>query len=333
MKNPYSGVNWSAAQHIKSFSHMHTYSRQFFNLAVQDGYQHFAISHYVPSEPIYPIENHFADIPSGIVGSPNSEKTNTTNNGGHFNALGSFAKGHGKEEDSVAVTWQQAFDEILSQLQFSDGGGITLNHPDDHNLSLRCNMLDYDERVLGIEIYNRVIDVNNGDSNYLSNSLAFWDEILRTGRRCWGFSVVDWQVEKYAPYYGSNILLVPSLTEQECLRAYRNGAFYSQIRDNGLRFNRIDVSDSVVNVSVNKPATINVITDVGVVATSQGTECSYAIRNKDIFVRVEAVEDDVEDSHIFSNPIMLKSVSDVAKENEGIIAKKNRIKKFLIISG
>lgn len=333
MINPYANVNWPAAQHIKSFSHMHATTQSFFNLAVQDGYQHFAISNYVPSEPIYPLADRFTNIPSGIVGSPNSEKTNTTNNGGHFNALGSFAVGHGQDEDSVAVTWQQAFDEILSQLQFPDGGGITLNHPDDHNLSLRCNMLDYDERVLGIEIYNRVIDVNKGNPNYLTNSLAFWDKILRTGRRCWGFCVVDWQIEKYAPHYGSNILLVPDLTEQDCLRAYRSGAFYSQIMDNGLRFNRIDVSDSAVNVSVNKPATINVVTDVGVVATSQGTECSYIIKNKDIFVRVEAVEDGVEDSHIFSNPIMLKSVNDLAKENEGIVAKKKRIKKFLIISG
>src|SRR5690606_13056678 len=59
-----------------------------------------------------------------------------------------------------------------------------------------------------------------------------WDDLLRTGRRCWGFFVKD-----HTTYgRGRNVLVVPALdglppTEREAaaLRAYRQGAFFGSV--------------------------------------------------------------------------------------------------------
>lgn len=314
--NPYANVDWSSAQQIKSMTHYHINKQSEFETAVAGGYQHFAITNYLPSKPTYPLENFFTNIPGNIVASPNSEKVYTVEYGGniHFNALGSFAEGHGHTLKNK-VPWKTAFDEIFDQLQYPDGGGVTLNHPvypesNPESIYSFMEMLDYDERVLGIEIYNDHIQ-----------HLACWDEILSTGRRCWGFAVVDWyDASDESSTYGSSILLVPALTEEDCLRAYRNGEFYAQLKDKGLRFTSLKCEDGVVSVSVNRETIINFIsTDGEIVKSVVGTEASYVVSEDDVYVRVEAMEADDNTSRIFSNPFMFKTREAVAASNDGTL--------------
>ena len=314
--NPYANVDWSSAEQIKSMTHYHINKQNAFETAVEAGYQHFAITNYQPSVPTYPLEDFFTNIPDNVIGSPNSEKVYTTEFGGniHFNALGSFAEGHGHTLKNK-VPWKTAFDEIFAALQYPDGGGITLNHPvypsaDPESIYNFMEMLDYDERVLGIEIYN------SGSLRHLSS----WDTILSTGRRCWGFAVIDWYGPKIEATYGSNILLVPALTEEDCLRAYRNGEFYAQLNDTGLRFTELNCENGVVSVSVNRETIINFISTNGeIVKSVVGTEASYVVSDDDVYVRVEAMEVDDQTSRIFSNPFMFKTREEVAASNDGTL--------------
>ena len=315
--NPYANVDWSSAQQIKSMTHYHINKQNGFETAVADGYQHFAITNYQPSVPTYPLEDFFTNIPDNVIGSPNSEKVYTVEYGGniHFNALGSFAEGHGHTFRNK-VPWKTAFDEIFDQLQYPDGGGITLNHPvypsnDPESIYSFMEMLDYDERVLGIEIYN------SGSLRHLSS----WDTILSTGRRCWGFAVIDWyDASEERKTYGSNILLVPAFTEEDCLKAYRNGEFYAQLKDTGLRFTELNCENGVVSVSVNRETIINFISTNGEIVKSViGTEASYAVSENDVYVRVEAMDIDDQTSRIFSNPFMFKTREEVAASNDGTL--------------
>ncbi len=315
MFNPYENIVWDTAQQIKSFTHMHAYSQSYFDAAIALGYKHFAISHYDPSSPYYPLADFFENVPQDVIGSPNSEKARTTDDGSHFTALGSMMTGAGAY-DAPAYTWKELFTQIINNLQYSSGGGVILNHPTDLDLKKRCEMLDFDDRVLGIEIYNNIYEHTIG-ANYYQNLVNFWDKILSTGRKCYGFCVVDWQVEDYLPHYGSSVLLVPAFTEQACLEAYRNGEFYGMIKDTGFRFTSIVANETSVSVSLNRAGVIKFFTEKGLESTVSGTSATYSVSNK-VFVRVEAIESGDADSHLFSNAIMYKSYSDLQKRKKTI---------------
>ena len=76
-------------------------------------------------------------------------------------------------------------------------------------------MLDYDEAVMGIEIYNNYSARRNWleNPNYVAPeedkgfSLNLWDRILRTGRRCWGFCVPDHSACGDGDWNGRSVLL------------------------------------------------------------------------------------------------------------------------------
>lgn len=318
MLNPYADVNWGTAISVKSISHEHIVSQARFDAAVERGYQHLAISHYQPSAPVYPLSEspYFTGVPDYMLGSPNSEKVKATTIMNHVNALGSFCVGYGAA-DQPTKTWEEVFEDILSQLQYEDGGGITVNHPRGNpptkaGFDLVITELDYDPRVLGIEIYNHY--AFNRDINYLFMT-QMWDLVLSTGRRCWGFSVVDWdEPEVSGPAMGSNLLLVPEYTERECLKAYRNGAFYCLVDDTGLRFTSITASQERVSTSVNSSCEIQFYTDKGLAKTVVGTEASYDVKPNDIYVRIEARQDN-QFKRILSNPIRYMDQDEVTRMN------------------
>jgi hypothetical protein len=134
--------------------------------------------------------------------------------------------------------WRDVFRAALDQLQYTDGGGITLNHPTS-TLAEYVAMLDFDERVLGIEVWNQLTTGFGSPRGFFDKTpgphLHFynlWDGVLRTGRRCLGFFVKD----HISAGRGRNILLLPDLSglsreqrERAALRAYRNGAFFGSI--------------------------------------------------------------------------------------------------------
>lgn len=137
-------------------------------------------------------------------------------------------------------TLKDAEGNPVEGLQHPDGGGITINHPpyarnipdsepvDPPYSRFKCylEMLDFDSRVLGIEIWNAHEGFGRKDT------LGFhllWDDILRTGRRCLGFFAKD----HFYSRTGRNVLLMPALPnapqserERLALQLYRQGAFF-----------------------------------------------------------------------------------------------------------
>ena len=323
--NPYN-IDFTNIVETKSFSHMHTRSTTVFERAYELGYRHFPGVHYSPSTPTYPLEDFYTNIPNDILGAPNSEKVNTTNYGGHFNALGSFAEGHGHPVGNATATWQEVFQEILDQLQFETGGGVTINHQS--NFDRICQMLDFDDRVLGMEIYNNGIEYSSGYYiGYYKEYLNIWDRVLSTGRRCYGFAVVDWLVEQFEPWYGSIILLSDSFTEQSLLESYRTGSFYSILDDTGLRFTEISATETSVSVSINRPATIKFITENGVEKTEVGTNATYTVNNN-TYVRVDVQEGENEYSRLFSNAIMFKDKEEMSDQDQSRI---KELQRFIVL--
>jgi hypothetical protein len=258
----------------------------------------------------------FTNIPSDVLGAPNAEHHSFTNTDAHINSLGStFASGtfdvggpyqlgsHGYAR-GCPISWQQAFDLMLAELQFPTGGGITINHPVWSGLtnSQICQMLDYDERVLGLEIYNQSCQEGTATPGN-GWGLELWDEILSTGRKCYGFSVPDHKLN-VLPWKGRNYLLVSEFTELECLDAYRQGRFYCAILGTGLRFDEISLVEGELTVKTNMPALIKVISNNGVVETT-GSSFAYTVPFENtVYIRVEAEDDTGE--RIFSQPIMFK---------------------------
>jgi hypothetical protein len=123
-------------------------------------------------------------------------------------------------------------------LLLPEGGGLTLNHPTG-KLADYAAMLDFDPRVLGIEVWNQLTSgfgssrglYARGDGPLL-HFYRLWDEILRSGRRCWGFFVKDHNTFGR----GRNVLLLPPLEglsihdrEAAALRAYRHGCFFGSV--------------------------------------------------------------------------------------------------------
>lgn len=126
-------------------------------------------------------------------------------------------------------TRRDADGKPVEGLMFADGGGITINHPTEP-LARICEQLDFDERVLGIEFWNQR-RMFGGRTLELAETMPFytmWDDVLRSGRRCFGFCVKDHCLN----WRGRNVLLVPpgvteaTAREREALRAYRHGCFF-----------------------------------------------------------------------------------------------------------
>lgn len=318
--NPYANVDWESVQHIVSFSHGHsriknndgtkgTVYQQYLDNAVDGGARHIAFSNYYPSEPFYPLTDWFETVPSGILGCPNAEHHNFVDGWGalHMNGIGCTAitgKAGGLTPVGANMTAEGAIKYILSTLQYSDGGGITINHPGwsvamnaangfpkwlANNSSQRVlELLDIDDRVLGIEIQNSYewVIMQTG-IDYEEHSRQLWDEILMTGKRCWGFCVPDHETESSARWLGKNILLVDSFTEHDCLKAYRNGNFYSKIFDSGLAYNNISYNNNTFTASAPQATEIDVIID-GEKTTVNNNMASVSIPSTATFVRAEA---------------------------------------------
>jgi len=282
---------------------------------------------FTESEPV------FTDIPEDIIFSHNAEHHDFTDSRAHVCSPGSsFASGnfdvHGHYHlnehgfpTGFGGPWREAFEGMLKDLDYPDGGGITINHPtwfsrfsDEQVLE----MLDFDERVLGIEIFN---DYSAG-RNWLEDpyykaphesepgfSLSMWDRILSTGRKCWGFCVPDHSVCTGANWHGRNILLVSEFTEHNCLKAYRLGQFYGYLKDNGLTIRDFAATKSAVSVDVSAPARVNFITEAGQVATVEGEQAKYDIPHRDgrpnlAYVRIEIEDDSGE--RLFLQPVIYK---------------------------
>ena len=183
--------------------------------------------------------------------------------------------------------WGTAIDRMIEKLIVPDGGGVTNNHPTwtylDRNLLLE--LLDWDPRVLGIEVLEAGV-----------NSENYWDWVLSTGRQCYGFFVPDWSVND--EIFGVNVLVTPERTVEGCLRAYRKGDFYGAAHGLGeLRFTSVSFDGMTARAATDKPAKLEVVTARGVRKTVEGTSVEWMCPKDDnnvngpqveVFVRIRA---------------------------------------------
>lgn len=313
MRNPYANTDWNNDERIMSISHQHCESQTQLNYLIAGGVMHYAISNYYPSVPCYPPIGNFdiTTLPDGALSSPNAEHHNmsffgTVEGNNHFNSLGCFFES-GSERGETPVgcggaPWENIFRQILESLQYDDAGGITINHPRWSNLKVPMmeRFLDYDDRVLGIEIASQPTTVE--PSSGTAWNVEEWDEILLTGRKCWGFFVADHAGQYNANWLGRNILLIKEHTEHECLKAYREGRFYGQLAHTDLTFLDISLDGNAFSVTTQNATHIDIIID-GNKTTFDENSASITIPNNAVYVRAEAHSDD---DSIYSNAITFK---------------------------
>jgi hypothetical protein len=264
---------------------------------------------------MYPLSDYAEDIggtvPADIIEVPNAEHHylavyGRTGNSIHMNSIGSmFRSGKPRGESPVGFAGgmvEDLIEEVTSQLLYADGGGLTINHPtwtysqNLFSMDILKHILDIDERVLGIEIFSSTIwDV------------GLLDEILMSGRRCWGFAVPDHYHKSHATWYGRNVLVVPELTQHECLKAFRNGNMYCKYANTDLKFTGIALDGGTLTASTNEPATIKFVGD-GIVISETDNVTSASVNTDDLvqYVRIEA---ETATDRILSQPIMFSTQS------------------------
>ena len=241
-------------------------------------------------------------------------------------------------------TLDDAQGKRIEGLLYPDAGGLTINHPT-CGLEAMLTLLDFDPRVLGIEVWNQHVyfggKLDRPDAMPL---YELWDDVLRTGRRCYGFFVKD----HFLFGRGRNVLLVSGLEgltarekEREALRAYRTGRFFGLLGamsvdasgkvvppydNSAFRFTRIAVRQdargepSGVDVAVTgadrakRPHTqIRFVTDKGVVRAEKGESAFFPFPRDAAgaiscrFVRVEAFA--YPPSHLNGKPLTHDAVA------------------------
>ena len=202
------------------------------------------------------------------------------------------------------MPWRKAFDAMIEALMIPDGGGIVINHPHWSHLphQFLCELLDYDPRVLGLEVINANCGVEG-----TAAAESQWDEVLGTGRQCFGFCVQDHLSD--GKIQGRSILLPEERTAESCLRAYRQGRFYGALKGKGLDFESVEFDGRTLRVRCDKEAIILLLSHRGVlVELWTGRELVYSVpdsdRSKDVFLRVTAL-DQASGEKLFTQPFML----------------------------
>ena len=296
MYNPYENASFESQ--IIGVTHAHCKTQFSLNRLYNGGVRHFAISNYYPSEPIYPLGSVFDNVPVDAISCPNAEFAHFIQSptSFHMNGLGSTWAAGNETETSPNIGWRESVTNILENLLYADAGGVTINHPIWSKLPFRkcLEVLDFDDRVLGIEILN-------ASTTYLDDGIALWDKILATGRRCFGFCVPDHHAENHDEWVGRESILA-NADNYSCLKAYRKGAFYSRINNTDLQFTSNRATDSALTVTTANAESIRIITNTGTYET-QGNSASYTFKRNDVYARAEASNNE---DRIFANAITLK---------------------------
>lgn len=268
--------------------------------------------------PDTPGEKLFSGIPEDLLEAPNAEHHSFSDITphlhicapgsalvtGHFDRLRKFRLDAHGIQTGFQLPWREAFQMLLDHLITPDGGGITINHPHWSYLppEMLEMLLDFDPRVLGIEVYNA-----NCDDSYSGSSEVEWDHLLRTGRQCFGFFTQD-HLPKSRIWRGRNILLVNELSAEACLRAYREGNFYGAVTGDGLRFEYIDFDGTTLNARADRQVFWQMITKQGISSEGKSQEFSYTLKKgekeKFTFLRLTARVPH-EPEKLFTQPFML----------------------------
>lgn len=317
MLDPYAEVDWTAWDRLHSFTHEHTHranpggeewdespaAQERFEGLYARGIRHFPISNYHPAKPTYPLTDYFSDIPADALGCPNGE--HSSGDPGHYCGVGCTFTSINRTFDG---SWQDLFDGLLDGLVYQQGGGIVINHPRRSGLDTGtiAARLEYDPRVLGIEVWNhRGVVLPKYQSR--GNALGTWDELLMDGRAVWGFFSPDYHSHwdgrsRREPARGRNILLVPERTEEAAAQAYRSGHFFGALDGTGLVFERITATPDEIVVETNRARSITFVSFGQPVRTVYNRTARFVPAGDEVYVRIEAA--DATGERIFSQPIL-----------------------------
>lgn len=308
--NPYKFVDFDTDTKVVTTTHVHCREQSTLNNLVLYNTGAVALSNYYPSDPTYTLQQsgYFSTIPD-VVEIPNAEQHGFTNitPSCHLNSVGSMYESgspSGETPVGTCTTWERCVYNIKNELVIPDGGGTTINHPTWTGLTSAqvIEMLDLDDTVLGIEIYNQGCEVEESKGW----ALNLWDTVLKTGRRCWGFAVPDHGVQLYeTDWEGTIVLFVPSATQKNCLKAIREGAFYAKKSHTSLSLDGIELSDHEVTVTVSDSATIKAIVDGQVYQSDTGTSLTVDVPKNAVYVRFEI---STANDSIYTNPITFKAL-------------------------
>ncbi|MBT4101138.1 MAG: hypothetical protein HOB49_03480 [Gemmatimonadetes bacterium] len=279
--------------------------------------------------PFVETDRAYTSIPPDAILSHNAEHHGFSNSQAHICSPGSsFCSGTFDARSHFQLnqhgfpvgfggTWQEAFEGMIDALDYPEGGGITINHPTwfskftDEQV---FQMLDFDDRVLGIEIYNDYSFKKDWQQNpeytvpdepEQGFSLQLWDRILLTGRRCWGFCVPDHSAGS-GDWGGRSLLVVGDQIERECLKAYRDGSFYGCLTGRGPYVESFEASPTSIDIALTEPAEIRFIADAQVAATVTGDRATFAVPQKAgapdvVYARVEVQH--VSGERLFLQPV------------------------------
>ncbi|MBQ8756345.1 MAG: hypothetical protein IJZ19_15055 [Lentisphaeria bacterium] len=246
----------------------------------------------------------FPDLPENLLEIPNAEHHwfsdcddyfHVTSPGamlvtGIFDRFGKFGMTEqGGFARGFPVPWREAFREILDSLLIPDGGGIIINHPMWSHMTadFLLELLDFDPRVLGMEIFN-----GDGLMDFTAFNDMLWDQVLATGRQCFGFFAQDHVDDNI--WQGKIMLLPEERTAEGCMKALRQGRFYGMISDNGLRFEELSFDGRSYKARCNRKVNFQLLGAEGVVADFRGTEFSFDVpagkREEWLYLRLTALE-------------------------------------------
>lgn len=311
IRNPYADVLWGSVHYIPSLSHTHIKNQTHLDTAYNHGIRHLAISNYHPSEPYYPLEDNFSNVPSDLIASPNAEHYGATNSNVHFNAVGSL-----KEWDGVRDTWRYGFDEVARESP--NRCGITINHPTWSNLNYATikAMVEYSPNVMGIEVYN--MGCNGGLEFNPRHSRGWaehtWDRLLTDGVYSLGFfGAPDHEVNKGVDWIGRQILLVDNNTQENCEDSYHSGASYGKMYNSDFKFTNIEANDNSVTVATNNGVQIEFITQLGKTVYS-GNQATHELTGDEMYVRI--VAKDASGDRLFSQPIQYSVINEKEKRKK-----------------
>jgi len=262
----------------------------------------------------------FPGLPENLLEAPNAEHHWFSDAGiwlhiaapgcslssGSFDIDGKFClEQYGNIRLGAPIPWREGLRQLLASAIVPDGGGIVINHPTWSHLpaDFLCEMLDFDPRVLGMEIYN-----HNCRDDFSDFSDTLWDAVLSTGRQCFGFCVQDHPAVD-RKWLGRIILLPEERTAESCLKAMQQGRFYGAIAGNGLRFEYLDFDGHTLKARCNREAVFQLISKTGVIGDNvRGIEFSYTVpdheRSRYVYLRLTAREGR-EEEKLFAQPIML----------------------------
>ncbi|MPM19486.1 hypothetical protein SDC9_65912 [bioreactor metagenome] len=212
-------------------------------------------------------------------------------NTGHINTISNDVLVKELNTDSTGIS--------IDELKVNNPNKIyIINHP--------SRQTEYwtDDRLNTISDYNGIEVWNNGEHEY------FWDKILSSGKKVWGFSSDDCHNYSNETDCGSSFIRVfsQSLNRNDIFNNIKKGNFYSGNIPKGQPEISLKVTTDTNNITANTNigTTILFIADNEVVKLSNNDSVlSYSPSGDEKYIRIKVVKSD---SKIWSNPIFIKKI-------------------------